>query len=289
MRAAERLTTTGKDLGDPDPVRWSSGFHEATRAAPDQAPWRQPEPETVVGRYWDDADITRDDLPPVRDRRAGVKSWALLPVAAIVLLVVIVAAGFALGPRTRQGSRAATWTAGRTATSPPSVLAGGGAAPQASVAPSTTAAADPGPTAPAARRGGASATYEAEAASNTSIGSAVVAAYPGASGGQIVKNIGTWGNPAGPGSLTFVVSARAAGAYLLTFFYVHLNGDATRTVVITVSGFAPVTVQVTAGAACCSQRTVTVHLAAGADTITFANRKGHAPAIDKIKLTPKLA
>jgi hypothetical protein len=252
-------------------VRWSSGPHEDIHLAPDHAGWPQPGPDTVVGRYWNAADTTLDDLPPVRQRRRGVPGWALLTVAAIVLLAAIVAAGFALGPRTRPGSRAATWTADHPAAN----------APQASVAPPTTAKADPGPTAPA--------TYEAEAASNTLTGSAVVAAYPGAAGGQIVKNIGTWGDPAGPGSLTFVVSARAAGAYLLTFFYVHLNGNATRTLVITVPGFAPVTVGVTAGAACCSQRTVTVHLAAGTNTVTFANRKGYAPAIDRIRIGPEPA
>jgi hypothetical protein len=247
----------------------------------DQPPWlrRDPDATAVIPRI--DPDVTRVDLPPVRQRRPG----ALLPVAALALLAVVVAGGFALASRTGHGSQPAARTAGPASTAP-SILDGSGAAPPASAAPPPAAPAVAGTTAPDTGQGGTT-TYEAESAANTLTGSAVVAPYPDASGGKIVKNIGTWGNPARPGGLTFAVSAPAAGAYLLTFFYVHVNGDATRIVVVTVAGSAPTALAVTGGAACCSQRTLTVRLAAGTGTITFTNPKGHAPAIDRIELTPR--
>ncbi|MEN3306014.1 MAG: hypothetical protein V7603_2216 [Micromonosporaceae bacterium] len=235
-------------------------------------------PVTVAAVGPAGADETTLDLRP--GRRRGWGGRALLPVAALVLLVVV-AAGLVLGPRGGQGHRAAAAPAAGT-TAP----AGRGAAPQSSGTAPAASPADPGPS--PARRATASVTYEAEAASNTLSGSAFVTGYPGASGGRIVKNIGAWGNPAAPGSLRFdAVSAPAAGAYLLTFSYVHVSGDATRTVVITVSGSDPVTVTVTAGSACCSGQTLTVRLAAGMNTITFTNPKGHAPAMDRIEISPK--
>jgi hypothetical protein len=130
-------------------------------------------------------------------------------------------------------------------------------------------------------------TYEAENTANTVAGGAFVAPYPGASGGRIVKNIGAWGNPGGPGALRFTdVRVPAAGAYTVTLFYVHVNGDKTRTIVISVSGSDPIRVAVTGGSSCCSRHDVTVRLPAGANTISLANAGGHAPAIDKITVGP---
>jgi hypothetical protein len=130
-------------------------------------------------------------------------------------------------------------------------------------------------------------TYEAEDRANTVSGGAFVAGYGGASGGRIVKNLGTWGSPAGAGKLTFTgVRVPAAGRYPVTIFYVHVNGEATRTLVVTVAGADPVRLSVSGGSACCRRQTVTLRLAAGVNKISVGTPSGRAPAIDKITVDP---
>jgi|GEM_PF-3958433 len=129
--------------------------------------------------------------------------------------------------------------------------------------------------------------YEAEAPGNTLGGSAWSDAYPGTSGGRLVRNIGAWGMPRGPGTLRFNgVTVPAAGPYRLTYFAVHLDNEPTRTLVITVTGGSAQTVTVTASSACCAGASVTVTLAAGSNSITFGNPAGHGPSIDRITVAP---
>lgn len=294
-----------KDYGDPGRRPWSQVPREAVPGPrsqwPEASPWQCPpepvvaavppaEPATAAGGYRAGADTASVDLLPPR-----TSAWmgrVLLPVAALVLLAVVVAAGLALGPAAGQRRRAAAGAATVPATGPAAAASqtpapgGHGAGPQVSATSTTVSQARPGQSA-SAQHGAGSVIYEAEAAPNSLSGSAFVASYPGASAGRIVKNIGAWGNPGGSGRLRFDdVSVPVSGVYLLTVYYVHVSGDSTRTMVITVSGFDPVTVTVTASATCCSRRVVPVHLAAGTNMITFSNRNGHAPAIDAIGIAP---
>jgi hypothetical protein len=135
--------------------------------------------------------------------------------------------------------------------------------------------------------GFAAVTYEAEAGANTVGGSARVATYDRASGGRIVRNIGNWGDPRNAGTLRFRnVTAPTDGTYSLTFFFVFLDGEASRTAVITVIGADPISVTVAGGSACCASRAFVVVLRKGANEITFGNPAGHAPSIDKIVIGP---
>ena len=75
-----------------------------------------------------------------------------------------------------------------------------------------------------------SATYEAEASSNTRGGSARVRNAHGASGKKIVNRIGDWTDSelteASNGTLSFnVVTVPADGRYTLTVFYTFLEDD----------------------------------------------------------------
>jgi hypothetical protein len=111
--------------------------------------------------------------------------------------------------------------------------------------------------------------------------------YPGASGGRIVRNIGDWSGSRTAGWLRFNgVAAPVTGTYLLTFFSVHLDGEAVRTAVVTVSDSPPVTVSVSGGATCCTATGLRVTLRQGVNTVTFTNPTGHAPSIDKIVISP---
>jgi hypothetical protein len=127
---------------------------------------------------------------------------------------------------------------------------------------------------------------EAEALTNTLTGSATPAVYPGASGGRVVRFIGNWGSVSGTGGLRFNnIDVPVTGRYLMTFFYVNVNAhEPTRSVMITASGPASVTVTVAGGTVCCSAQQVWVNLAKGTNSITFANSHGHAPTIDRITI-----
>jgi hypothetical protein len=128
-------------------------------------------------------------------------------------------------------------------------------------------------------------TFEAEAADNTLSGSAFLTRYPGASNNVIVRNIGDWGDAAGPGVLTFNrVIVPIDGVYALTFRHVNLDNEASRSVVITVPGELPITTTVSSGSTCCETATVSVRLQEGLNTITFANPFGHAPSLDSITI-----
>ena len=162
----------------------------------------------------------------------------------------------------------------------------GSAPPPPRAAPPATPAPSPSPQ-PSETPSVKPVTYEAEDSANTVSAGAFIAKYSGASGGRIVKNLGTWGSPAGAGKLTFTgVRVPAAGQYTVMIFYVHVNGDATRSLVVTVAGNDPKKLSVSGGSACCRQQTVTLRLAAGVNKISLGNPAGHAPAIDKITVGP---
>jgi hypothetical protein len=124
-------------------------------------------------------------------------------------------------------------------------------------------------------------TFEAE--NGTRTGSATIwDGYPNASGGRLVRNIGNWGGT--PGTLRINnVNIPTTGAYTITIYFVHPDGETNRSATMTVSGNAAVTVNFTGNATCCLTKVVSnVTIAAGSHTITFANPIGHAPSIDRI-------
>jgi hypothetical protein len=132
---------------------------------------------------------------------------------------------------------------------------------------------------------GLPATYQADAPVNTLFGVAQTKAYPGASDGVIVRTLGNWGRD-GEGALRFNdVVVPATGPYGVTLYYVLPNNEPTRTVVITASGASSITVTVAGNATCCATQTVRVELTKGANSITFSNPAGHAPALDKIVIS----
>lgn len=129
-------------------------------------------------------------------------------------------------------------------------------------------------------------TYEAEAPGNTLSGSAWVDSYPGASGGRIVRNLGLWEGMGRPGALQFNgVTVRTAGTYTLTLFYVHLDGQSQRSLLITVGSAQPFSLTVSGSATCCSRVAVRIHLAAGTNAIIVTNPDDHAPSLDRIVIS----
>ena len=72
---------------------------------------------------------------------------------------------------------------------------------------------------------------------------------------------------------------------MITVWYVHLDGEPTRSAQITVSGAAPVTQSFAGSSTCCQSLALApISLAAGAHTVTIANPTDHAPSIDKIAI-----
>jgi len=126
-------------------------------------------------------------------------------------------------------------------------------------------------------------TLEAEGPGTVLSGSARTDTYDGASGGRIVRNIGQWDS--NPGSVVFSVTLPSAGSYVITMWYVHIDGERNRSATITVSGAAPVTRSFTGSSTCCESASLApISLTAGAHTVTIANPTGHAPSIDKIAI-----
>jgi hypothetical protein len=133
---------------------------------------------------------------------------------------------------------------------------------------------------------GLPATYLADGPANTLFGSARIQTYPGTTDGVIVHTLGNWGPDIGAGALRVNdVVVPATGAYALTLYYVLPNSEPIRSVVITASGSASVSVTVAGNAICCSWQMVRVDLNKGTNSITFSNPVGHAPAIDKIVIS----
>ena len=299
----------------PEPVEVSGGrftVPAARAVAPDARPAEpaQPEPaepdeagpvvaETSLDEPPSPAVPPEEPPPPPGPRHAtepGHRRW---------LLVAGVAAGLATAVAIPLAIGTAPPTGGGSASLPSDTSFAGAPVVAASVSPAapspSSSPAAPSPTVrastrPAARPARTTATprpapfgpvgYEAEAAQNTTGGSAFVDTYPGASGGRIVRNIGDWGARSGPGWLRFNnVTVPADGTYQLTFYYVHLDNERQRTAVITVAGAAPITVAVIGSSTCCAASTVRISLRKGTNSITFGNPTGRAPSIDRIVLS----
>ncbi|MDX6331506.1 MAG: hypothetical protein QOI83_3889 [Streptomycetaceae bacterium] len=122
--------------------------------------------------------------------------------------------------------------------------------------------------------------YEAEASANTVAGGASVADCSGCSGGKKIGNLG------GTGTLTFNnVTAPQAGTYLMNVAYV--DGDSSRTAVVTVNGTAfklPFAGTNDNDWGSAQTVTVPVTLHAGANTVEFGNPTDYVSDIDKITL-----
>lgn len=215
-------------------------------------------------------------------RAAGLphRGW-LIAGAAVLLAGLIVAAGLRWVPAVvPHGNQAASPPAAGLPAGQLPLAAGSAAGDGPTGEPSPTGSALPSsPVAPAVLL-----RIEAEDPRNTLAGSAQVRSEPGTSGGAAVAFLGVW--PHGDqGTLTVPVTAPSAGRYTLNFRYLHPNGRPTRAAVVTVSGSAPVTIDVAASNVCCQAASLTITLRAGGNTITFGNPDGPAPAIDWIQVS----
>jgi hypothetical protein len=126
--------------------------------------------------------------------------------------------------------------------------------------------------------------YEAEAATNTLGGSAIIMNCGNCSGG---KDVGYLGNSSNSGTLQFNgLSASCSGNYLLTIYYA--NGDsAARTASISVNGGTATSYSFASshGGNLVATLPIFVHLNQGSsNTIEFSNTSSWAPDIDKITI-----
>ena len=281
--------------GDSEPLLrvppWLPGGEPAGHhAAPDPiepVPAPVPPEPTYLERH---ASPLPDDDPPT-DRR---RRWILVAGVAVVLLLLPTVLIVSLDNKNQPGrSPAAIPSFADTALPGPSPDAAPSSVGQSPpLSPSGTRSSSR-PGLPPVTAGGTRTavpfgpvTIEAEAPGNALHGSARVDQYPGASGGSIVHNIGDWGDRQGPGILLFQnVIVPADGAYTLTFFFVDIDNEASRTAVITVLGGASQSVPVQGSSTCCTPATVRVTLQKGSNIITFGNETGHAPSIDRIVLS----
>ena len=125
---------------------------------------------------------------------------------------------------------------------------------------------------------------EAEDARNSVTGAAQRASYGTASGGILVRDIGS--PPGGSmGSLIVPVTVPDSGQYNVLVSIAVPEGPATLTLVVAASGSIPVAVSVTGRSLCCSNGSVAVTLQAGTNWITFGNPTDRGPAIDVIQIT----
>jgi hypothetical protein len=169
----------------------------------------------------------------------------------------------------------------------PTSASGPSAAPRTTTTRATTTTTTANPPAPPPPPF-ATISVEAEAGGSavTLGGSAHSEPYAGASGGRIVFNIGNWGMQGGAGTVTFRnISIPNTATYVLTFQYVHPDGDRSRSATITVSGVTPVTLTFAGDEACCHTRAVSLTIPAGVHTVTMGNTSGEAPALDKLTIT----
>src|SRR4029077_9982448 len=97
--------------------------------------------------------------------------------------------------------------------------------PPTSTPPRTSSPPAPPPFAPV--------TFEGE--NGTLAGSAGIwDGYPNASGGRVARNLGNWGGT--PGTLTITgVNIPSTGAYTITIYFVHIDGEINRAATVTVS------------------------------------------------------
>ena len=242
-------------------------------------PALRPGPAVFDVDSWEEHESSEPVVEAYEGRRRAASStslrmWVILG-AVLVGLGAVVAIPLALvaGRDRSEPAAAAETTTGSQPTS------ADGSTPGASLVPPTGAAARPTTTRPPAPA--FAVTLEAEGA--VLAGSARVTTYDNASGGRIVRNVGLWDGR--PGTVKFSVTLPSAGSYVITMWYVHLDGEQTRTAQISVSGADTVTRAFTGSATCCESASLApMSLAAGSHTVTIGNPTGHAPSIDKIAI-----
>jgi hypothetical protein len=219
-----------------------------------------------------------------RRRAAGspVRMWLVLGLVLLGLGAVVAIPLTLVANRGKSTPTSATTSRGEPTEGPTGP--GSSLVPATGAAPVPTTAAKPPPSAPTASQStpAFAVTLEAEARGVQLNGSARVDDYPGASGGKIVRNIGKWTEK--PGSVRFTVTLPAAGAYVITIWYV-LDGDQTRSAQISVSGADPVTRSFAGSSTCCASLALNpITLSEGSHTVTIANPTARAPSIDKISI-----
>jgi hypothetical protein len=248
----------------------------------------RPGPAVLDADSWEEHEDPEPIVETYEGRRraaasTSLRAWVVLA-AVLIGLGAVVAIPLALFARRDHSEPAAAETttaslqASADATTPGTGLVPATGAP---ARPTTTR--PPASTTTTTRTSAAafSVTLEAEGAALS--GSAWATNYDGASGGRIVRNVGNWdGNP---GTVKFSVTLPAAGSYVITMWYVHLDGEQTRSAQISVSGADPVTRAFTGSATCCQSGSLPpISLAAGVHTVTIGNPTGHSPSIDKIAI-----
>jgi hypothetical protein len=245
-------------------------------------PALRPGPAVLDVDSWEEHDGPESTLESYEGRRRAVSStsprmWIILAVVLVGLAAVVAIPLALVAGRDRPEPAAAdTTTTGARPTSADGTTPGAGLVPATGSSARTTTTRPATTTVPAF-----SVTLEAEAAALS--GSARVTSYDNASGGRIVRNVGLW--DARPGTVKFSVTLPSAGSYVITMWYVHLDGELTRSAQITVSGADPVTRTFTGSATCCESASLpAMSLAAGLHTVTIGNPTGHAPSIDKIAI-----
>ncbi|MDG6110017.1 hypothetical protein Daura_20870 [Dactylosporangium aurantiacum] len=207
--------------------------------------------------------------------------WWLLAAPVAVGAAVAVTVSMCSSPPEREPVRAPEGLVAPTAaTGAPSAAGSATPSPSVSVAGSPSPSSSRTATRPPFQLG-----LEAEAGSAQLAGTAEIVAYPGASGGRIVRNLGRLGPGAKKtGSLTFTdVTVPETGTYVVTLFLVA-DGDGTRSAVVSVAGGGSATVTAS-GAACCTRTAATFTLTKGRNAITIGNGDGHAPSVDRITVS----
>jgi hypothetical protein len=255
-------------------------------------PALRPGPAVLDADSWEEHGGPEPIVETYEGRRraasTSIRTWVIL--AAVLLgLGAVVAIPLALvAGRDRPGATAVDATRSSGPSSADETTPGAGLVPATGALPKAPPTTTPAPRPPASTTtrtsaAGFAVTLEAEGPGTVLSGSAWSDTYAGASGGRIVRNVGKW--DANPGSVTFSVTLPSAGSYVITMWYVHIDGEPTRSAQITVSGAAPVTRSFTGSATCCESAALApISLAAGAHTVTIANPTDHAPSIDKIAI-----
>jgi hypothetical protein len=265
----------------------------------------RPGPAVLPADSWDlEPEIVDDSREGYHGRRRAESPGARLWLA-VTLVLVGLGAAIAIPLALVSGPRGAAAPAGSP--TPAETIAEGPVSPFVSLAATVSPTPSPSPSPSRSTRRPApppppppspppsptpppfeAVTIEAEAAGDTTTPSESTrnVEYPGASGGRIIQNIGAWGRPPGPGTLTFnQVAVPSTGIYTITIFYVHPNNEADRQAIVSVSGTEPVTVDFAGNSACCLTKAVNVTMTAGEHTIMISNPTAHAPAIDKIVIS----
>ena len=272
--------------GRPRPRAKGSGEHDSVPNPRDHAAGPagdDAEPEAFQGKPETRpvAEVGAPGVHAARGRRplGGRRLWVIGAIVAVVGVTLIPLALRSSTPRNDRQNGTTNAIAGTpttvTATSEQ-------ATPTPEISASQAGSRPPSPSPDAAKYGPVG--YEAEAASNILTGAASVSSYPGSSGGKVVANIGRWGPGAKrSGTLSFPdVTVPANDVFTLVLYLVGDADPAAQTIVVSVSGAAPVSVTVPPGSSCCVTRTVQVTLAKGANTIVLGNADGRAPSIDRM-------